>query len=121
MTELLTLGAWGWALPSQMAHDHQPGKNTSVSGVLDVVGDIVTSQSALRGMATIATVVGGAVLFAHHRRLFRTWSACFAIPVVLACVVGLRLDVLMPRFDAEIRSEDMDLLASWMRSQARRP
>lgn len=27
----------------------------------------------------------------------------------------------MPRFDAEIRSEDMDLLATWVRARARRP
>jgi len=92
--------AWGWAVQSQLHHDRQPGQRTSFTALIDVIGGLVTSQSAFRLLAAIATIAGGVVLVKRHDVLGRVWIACFAIPFGLAAVAALQMDLLLTRLFA---------------------
>ncbi len=89
---------WGPSFLAQAQAGHSDWiPRTSFSGFVHAVGQLATPLGALHLAALCVIAVGGVLLWRHDRVIAKVWTACFAVPVVLAAGAGCFAPVLLDR------------------------
>ncbi len=70
---------------------------TTVSGLATAIGRSVTFEPALAGVAALATIAGGGLIWRRDRSLGWVWVCCFAVPIGVAALAGLFAPVVLDR------------------------
>ena len=96
---LVWAALWGAAFRVQARGHHSAWiPHSTVSRAVSIVGSLVSPTGGIALLLVGAIVVGGVVLMrGPDRSLARTWLCCFAVPVVLAIVLGRYSPVLLNR------------------------
>ena len=81
---------WGPSFLQQQSVTHASWiARTSVAGVVDAVGSLVTATHGFAAVIALAVGAGAVVLWRRDPVLGRVWVACALVPFVLAAVIGL--------------------------------
>ncbi len=100
----IAVGGVGWAVVWGRSFLIQAGGGhsawippTTFSGFVTAIGRLVTFQSPLAIVATIAVIAGGTLIRRRDPILGTTWICCFAVPVAFAALAGLFEPVVLDR------------------------
>ena len=89
---------WGPSFVTQSRGGHSSWiPHTTPARLLDTVGALVTSQTAIAALVVAVVIAGIVVCRRRDNELATTLLYCFAVPTLLAGLFGLRAPVLIPR------------------------
>ena len=89
---------WGPSFLVQSRGGHSSWiPHTTVVRFLDTVSALVTGRSGVSALVVVAIIAGGVACWRRDRTLGTVLVCCFAIPALLAAVLGLHAPVLLAR------------------------